>query len=114
MATLIAHSSSIITVSVEKIIDYAGATTSSSPSIKTSKTVIDILQKHYCERLGKAVVCRCPWVRFPFFKKDLASLAFVIIVSQGTVPDDISLSGSSYEEEIGNECKSDLFFTWSR
>lgn len=42
------------------IIDYEGFTIAKSPPISTSKKTLDILQKHYCERMYRAYVCNPP------------------------------------------------------
>ncbi|UZJ56954.1 hypothetical protein CBS101457_006274 [Exobasidium rhododendri] len=49
------------------LIDYSTATTQSQPSFATSKGVLNILQNHYPERLGKAIVCNVPWILSSFF-----------------------------------------------
>ena len=47
--------------------DYHGATAQNNPSTDTAKEVIHILQNHYCERLGRAVVMNVPWYLNAFF-----------------------------------------------
>lgn len=49
------------------IIDYHKATTSSNPSMSTARTVANILQNHYVERLGRAFVVNVPWFINAFF-----------------------------------------------
>ncbi|KAI0058170.1 CRAL/TRIO domain-containing protein [Artomyces pyxidatus] len=39
-----------------------------SPSMSTSKTVLNILQSHYPERLGAALILNVPWLLNAFFK----------------------------------------------
>ncbi|KAJ9474391.1 4-nitrophenylphosphatase [Pseudozyma hubeiensis] len=49
------------------IIDYHKATTQSNPSLSTARTVANILQNHYVERLGRAFVVNVPWFINAFF-----------------------------------------------
>ena len=42
------------------LIDYSTATQHTQPSFATQKSVLNILQNHYPERLGKAIVCNVP------------------------------------------------------
>ncbi|EST09176.1 CRAL-TRIO domain protein [Kalmanozyma brasiliensis GHG001] len=49
------------------VIDYHKATTSTNPSLSTAKTVANILQNHYVERLGRAFVVNVPWFINAFF-----------------------------------------------
>ena len=43
------------------VIDYKSATQQNNPSFSTSRKVLDILQNHYVERLGRAYVSSVPW-----------------------------------------------------
>jgi predicted Ser/Thr protein kinase len=45
------------------IVDYASATSQSNPSISTARQVLNILQNHYVERMGRAIVVNMPYVR---------------------------------------------------
>ncbi len=54
------------------VIDYKAATTSNNPSFSTSLKVLNILQNHYVERLGRAYVSSVPW--------------FIVSVNFGTSP----------------------------
>lgn len=49
------------------IIDYRSATSQSNPSLSTARTVANILQNHYVERLGRAFVVNVPWFINAFF-----------------------------------------------
>lgn len=49
------------------VISFAGASARSSPPMKITKSVIEILQKYYFERLGKALVINLPWYLKSFF-----------------------------------------------
>ncbi|SNX86444.1 related to PDR16 - protein involved in lipid biosynthesis and multidrug resistance / PHO13 -4-nitrophenylphosphatase [Melanopsichium pennsylvanicum] len=49
------------------IIDYKGATSQSNPSLSTARAVANILQNHYVERLGRALVVNVPWFINAFF-----------------------------------------------
>jgi hypothetical protein len=49
------------------VVDYKGATSSNNPPMSTAKEVLSILQNHYCERLGRAVVINVPWYLNSFF-----------------------------------------------
>jgi CRAL/TRIO domain len=44
------------------VIDYDGFTLAKSPPLATSKRTLDILQRHYCERMHRAYVCNPPFV----------------------------------------------------
>lgn len=50
---------------VEKIIifvDFKAATNQTNPGLGTALKVLNILQNHYVERLGRAIVVNLPWV----------------------------------------------------
>ncbi|WVQ84793.1 hypothetical protein IAT38_006950 [Cryptococcus sp. DSM 104549] len=49
------------------IVDYKSATSQSNPSISTGRKVLNILQNHYVERLGRGVVVNMPWWINAFF-----------------------------------------------
>lgn len=49
------------------VVDYKGANNNNNPPLSTAKEVINILQNHYCERLGRAVVINVPWYLNSFF-----------------------------------------------
>lgn len=49
------------------VVDYHGATRGSTPPLDICKTVIHILQNHYCERLGRAAVVNVPTLLQGFF-----------------------------------------------
>ncbi|KAJ1036554.1 hypothetical protein NDA13_000086 [Ustilago tritici] len=49
------------------VIDYKSATSQSNPSLSTARTVANILQNHYVERLGKAFIVNVPWFINAFF-----------------------------------------------
>ncbi|KAJ1025892.1 hypothetical protein NDA16_002518 [Ustilago loliicola] len=49
------------------IIDYRSATSQSNPSLSTARTVANILQNHYVERLGRAFVVNVSWFINAFF-----------------------------------------------
>ena len=46
------------------ICDFASATSGTTPSIGTARQVLTILQKHYVERMGRAIVVNIPQVSF--------------------------------------------------
>lgn len=48
------------------MIDYAEK--AKNPSISTARTVLNILQTHYPERLGLALIAHLPWLLHAFFK----------------------------------------------
>ncbi|KAL4062745.1 CRAL/TRIO domain-containing protein [Scleroderma yunnanense] len=48
------------------LIDYADK--AKNPSLTTSRTVLNIMQTHYPERLGTALVAHLPWLLQAFFK----------------------------------------------
>lgn len=62
------------------LIDYSTATTQTQPSFATQKSVLNILQNHYPERLGKAIVCNVPVSYFEseFIRNTIADLPFLI------------------------------------
>ncbi len=49
------------------IVDYASATSQTNPSVGTARKVLHILQSHYVERMGRAIVVRMPWWVNAFF-----------------------------------------------
>ncbi|KAK8849803.1 hypothetical protein IAR55_005139 [Kwoniella newhampshirensis] len=49
------------------IVDYKSATSQSNPSISTARKVLNILQNHYVERLGRGLVVNMPWWINAFF-----------------------------------------------
>ncbi|RSH93066.1 hypothetical protein EHS25_007419 [Saitozyma podzolica] len=49
------------------IVDYKSATSQSNPSIGTARKVLNILQNHYVERLGRGLVVNMPWWINAFF-----------------------------------------------
>jgi hypothetical protein len=50
------------------LVDFAASTTSSNPNIAQSRLTLNILQGHYPERLGRALVTNLPWFVHGFFK----------------------------------------------
>ncbi|KAL9087690.1 MAG: hypothetical protein Q9159_003502 [Coniocarpon cinnabarinum] len=50
------------------LINFRGATSGGSPSVGQGKQVLNILQGHYPERLGKACIAELPWYINTFFK----------------------------------------------
>lgn len=48
------------------MIDYADK--AKNPSLSTARTVLNILQTHYPERLGAAVITHLPWLLHTFYK----------------------------------------------
>ncbi|EIW71347.1 hypothetical protein TREMEDRAFT_27528 [Tremella mesenterica DSM 1558] len=49
------------------IVDYKSATSSTMPSIGKGRSVLNILQNHYVERLGRGLVVNMPWWVNAFF-----------------------------------------------
>ncbi|WVQ95873.1 hypothetical protein IAU59_002972 [Kwoniella sp. CBS 9459] len=49
------------------IVDYKSATSQSNPSIGVARQVLNILQNHYVERLGRGLVVNMPWWINAFF-----------------------------------------------
>ncbi|WOO82131.1 CRAL-TRIO domain-containing protein [Vanrija pseudolonga] len=49
------------------VVDYKSATSSKTPSISTGLKVLNILQHHYVERLGRGLVINMPWWINAFF-----------------------------------------------
>ncbi|KAF8249762.1 cral trio domain-containing protein [Wilcoxina mikolae CBS 423.85] len=50
------------------LIDFSASTKSSNPSITQGREVLNILQSHYPERLGRALCINIPWFVWGFFK----------------------------------------------
>ncbi|EPY50625.1 sec14 cytosolic factor family protein [Schizosaccharomyces cryophilus OY26] len=50
------------------LINFRDSSSRSNPSVGQGKEVLNILQTHYCERLGKALVINIPWAVWGFFK----------------------------------------------
>ncbi|KAF2197601.1 hypothetical protein GQ43DRAFT_336427, partial [Delitschia confertaspora ATCC 74209] len=50
------------------LIDFKNSSASSNPSVGMGKQVLNILQNHYPERLGRALVSHIPWYVSGFFK----------------------------------------------
>ena len=48
------------------MIDYADK--AKNPSISTARQVLNILQTHYPERLGAAIIAHLPWLLYGFYK----------------------------------------------
>jgi predicted Ser/Thr protein kinase len=42
------------------IVDYKSATSNTNPSVSTARQVLNILQNHYVERMGRAIVVNMP------------------------------------------------------
>lgn len=53
--------------SIALMVDY-GQKAPKSPSFQTSRTVLNILQSHYPERLGRALIINVPWMLNAFYK----------------------------------------------
>ncbi|KAF2652235.1 CRAL/TRIO domain-containing protein, partial [Lophiostoma macrostomum CBS 122681] len=49
-------------------IDFRNSSSGSNPSIATSRQVLSILQNHYPERLGRALITHLPWYITMFLK----------------------------------------------
>lgn len=54
--------------SLALLVDFKSSSTSSNPSMTQAKQVLNILQNHYPERLGRALVINVPWFVWGFFK----------------------------------------------
>jgi len=50
------------------VVDYNSATVRTNPSISTASKVLTILQNHYVERLGRAIVVNLPFILNFFYK----------------------------------------------
>ncbi|CAB51563.1 meiotic sec14 cytosolic factor family, phospholipid-intermembrane transfer protein Pdr16 [Schizosaccharomyces pombe] len=50
------------------LINFKSSSNRSNPSVGQGKEVLNILQTHYCERLGRALVINIPWAVWGFFK----------------------------------------------
>jgi hypothetical protein len=50
------------------LINFKGAASRSVPSVAQAREVLNILQTHNPERLGKALISECPWYVNTFFK----------------------------------------------
>ncbi|KAF2490050.1 phosphatidylinositol transfer protein [Lophium mytilinum] len=50
------------------LINFKESSASSNPSVATGKQVLNILQNHYPERLGRALISHLPWYVTAFFK----------------------------------------------
>ncbi|KAJ8099285.1 CRAL-TRIO domain-containing protein [Lipomyces tetrasporus] len=50
------------------LIDFKSSTSSKNPSVNQGRQVLHILQTHYPERLGKALVINIPWFVWTFLK----------------------------------------------
>ncbi|GJJ13257.1 hypothetical protein Clacol_007508 [Clathrus columnatus] len=53
------------------LVDYASCTLRTNPSIGTANKVLNILQQHYVERLGRAIVVNLP-ILLTFFYKGIS------------------------------------------
>ncbi|GJE99914.1 CRAL/TRIO domain-containing protein [Phanerochaete sordida] len=53
--------------SIALMVDY-GQKSPKSPSLGMARTVLNILQSHYPERLGRALIINVPWVLNAFYK----------------------------------------------
>lgn len=79
------------------LIDYSKATKKTQPSFSTQLHVLSILQNHYPERLGKAIIVNVPWILSSFFTfispfLDSATRAKVVMLrSPENVKDSIPL-----------------------
>lgn len=50
------------------VVDYGGFLLRNAPPMSTSKFTLDLLQKHYPERLFRAYICNPPWIFDGFWK----------------------------------------------
>lgn len=50
------------------IVDYKSTTLKTNPSISIARKVLHILQSHYVETLGRAIVVNLPFILNFFFK----------------------------------------------
>ena len=50
------------------IVDYKSTTLRTNPSISTARKVLTILQQHYVETLGRAIVVNLPFILNFFYK----------------------------------------------
>jgi hypothetical protein len=50
------------------IVDYRSATLRTNPPISQAAKVLSILQNHYVERLGRAIVMNLPFILSFFYK----------------------------------------------
>ncbi|EEB08563.1 sec14 cytosolic factor family protein [Schizosaccharomyces japonicus yFS275] len=50
------------------LVNFKSTSSRSNPSVGQGKEVLSILQTHYCERLGRALVINIPWAVWGFFK----------------------------------------------
>ncbi|KAI5781433.1 CRAL/TRIO domain-containing protein [Geopyxis carbonaria] len=54
--------------SLALLVDFKSSSSSSNPSVGTGRQVLNILQNHYPERLGRALIVNIPWFVWGFFK----------------------------------------------
>ncbi|KAF2011365.1 CRAL/TRIO domain-containing protein [Aaosphaeria arxii CBS 175.79] len=54
--------------SLALLIDFRNSSSGSSPSVGTGRSVLNILQNHYPERLGRALITHLPWYVTIFLK----------------------------------------------
>jgi hypothetical protein len=50
------------------LVDYRSATLKTSPSVSNARHFLNIVQNHYVERLGRAIVVNLPFLLNFFFK----------------------------------------------
>lgn len=83
------------------VIDYKSATQQNNPSFSTSRKVLDILQNHYVERLGRAYVSSVPWFIVSCAKPvaDMFHVPYTVTASEPFLPDDQSTAGSCHQRQ---------------
>ncbi|KAF8451839.1 CRAL-TRIO domain-containing protein [Terfezia claveryi] len=94
-------------------IDFAGASSGKTPSLSTGKQVLNILQNHYPERLGKAINLSLPWYVSAFYKLitpfvdplTREKLVFPARVKDGEEAEIINYIPKEHlEKEVGGSC----------
>lgn len=73
------------------IVDYRSTTLRTNPSISVARNVLNILQQHYVETLGRAIVVNLP-ILLTFFYKGISP--FLDPVTRDKVTYKFSLVGS--------------------
>lgn len=91
------------------VINFKGATNGAIPTVGQSRAVLNILQTHNPERLGKALICETPWYVNTFFK--LIS-SFIDPVTREKMKFNEDMTAYVPKSQLWDEFKGDVKFEY--